>query len=57
MVVVDREQKGRENLESMGYKVHALAKVSDMVRSLLREKHISQEQADAVWSYVASTKP
>jgi orotate phosphoribosyltransferase len=57
MVVVDREQKGRENLESMGYKVHALAKISDVVRLLLKEKHISEEQADAVRSYAVSTKP
>ena len=36
MVVVDREQGGRENLENAGYKVHALARISEIVNSLLR---------------------
>ncbi|MGD0978546.1 MAG: hypothetical protein ABR962_05325 [Candidatus Bathyarchaeia archaeon] len=52
MVVVDREQGGRENLENAGYKVHALAGISEMVNSLLKSKHISKEQADAVLYYV-----
>ena len=34
MVVVDREQGGRENLENAGYKVHALARISEIVNSL-----------------------
>jgi orotate phosphoribosyltransferase len=57
VVVIDREQNGRENLERMGYKVHALANISDIVRLLLKEKHISQEQAHAVLSYVANLEP
>ena len=52
MVVVDREQGGRENLEKLGYKVHALAKISEIVKALLQARSISQEQADAVLSYV-----
>ena len=34
LVVVNREQGGKENLEKLGFKVHALAKVSDLVKSL-----------------------
>ena len=52
MVVVDREQGGRQNLEKLGYKVHALSKVSELVKALLQSKHISEEQADAVLDYI-----
>jgi orotate phosphoribosyltransferase len=52
LVVVDREQGGRENLEKLGYEVHALAKISDIVGSLYRSESISKEQADAVLGYV-----
>jgi orotate phosphoribosyltransferase len=52
MVVVDREEGGKENLEKLGYKVHALAKVSELVNFLFQSEHISQEQRDAVMNYV-----
>ena len=51
LVVVNREQGGKENLEKLGFKVHALAKVSDLVNSLC-DRHISKEQADKVLNYV-----
>lgn len=52
LVVVDREQGGREKLEKLGYQVHALAKISEIVKSLHQSGSISKEQADAVLSYV-----
>jgi uridine monophosphate synthetase len=52
LVVVNREHGGKEKLEKLGYKVHALAKISDIVDSLSRDKHISKEQADKVLDYV-----
>jgi len=52
LVVVNREQGGKEKLEKLGYHVHALAKISEIVDSLYREKHISKEQADKVLDYV-----
>ena len=52
LVVVDREQGGREKLEKLGYRVHALAKISEMVTALYQSKSISKEQADAVLAYV-----
>jgi orotate phosphoribosyltransferase len=52
MVVVDREQGGRENLERLGYRVHALAKVSELARSLYRSATISKEQANTVLNYI-----
>jgi uridine monophosphate synthetase len=52
LVVVNREHGGKEKLEKLGYRVHSLAKISDIVDSLNRDKHISKEQADKVLDYV-----
>lgn len=52
LVVVDREQSGKQNLESLGYRIHALAKVSELVNSLHKAGNITKEQADAVMNYV-----
>jgi uridine monophosphate synthetase len=52
LVVVNREHGGKEKLEKLGYQVHALTKISDIVYSLYKGKHISQEQADKVLEYV-----
>ena len=52
LVVVNREHGGKEKLEKLGYQVHALAKISDIVDSLYKGKHISKEQADKVLDYV-----
>jgi len=52
LVVVNREHGGKEKLEKLGYNVHSLAKITDIVNSLYREKHISKEQADKVLEYV-----
>jgi uridine monophosphate synthetase len=53
LVVVDREQGGRKKLEKLGYRVHALAKTSEMVKSLKNSGAISKEQADAVLRYIS----
>ena len=52
LVVVNREHGGKEKLEKLGYQVHALAKISDIVDSLHKGKHISKDQADKVLDYV-----
>ena len=52
LVVVNREQGGKENLERLGFKVDALAKVSDLVNSLYENRRIPKEQADAALDYV-----
>lgn len=52
MVVVDREQGGTENLEKAGYKVHALAKVSEVVNALLKTGKINSGQAKIVLDYI-----
>jgi len=52
VVVVDREQGGRENLEKLGFKVHALAKISEIVVALQQSRCILKEQANAVLGYL-----
>ncbi len=52
LVVVNREHGGKEKLEKLGYQVHALAKISDIVDSLYIGNHISKEQKDKVLEYV-----
>ena len=52
LVVINREQRGKESLEKLGFRVHALAKVSEIVNSLCQNKHIPKEQADKVLDYV-----
>jgi orotate phosphoribosyltransferase len=52
IVVVDREQGGRENLEKLGYKVHALAKISEIVDCLVKSKQISKQMANEVSNYI-----
>jgi uridine monophosphate synthetase len=52
LVVVNREHGGKEKLEQLGYRVYALAKISDIVPSLLKNGHITRKQADDVLDYV-----
>ena len=52
LVVVNREQGGKENLEKLGFRVHALAKISEIVNSLYQNKSIPKEQVDKVLGYV-----
>ena len=56
LVVVNREQGGKENLEKLGFRVHALARISEIVDSLYMNKHISRAQTIEVLSYVKSFK-
>ncbi|MEM3761044.1 MAG: orotidine 5'-phosphate decarboxylase, partial [Candidatus Bathyarchaeia archaeon] len=52
VVVVDREQGGKENLEKQGYKIHALTSISMLVHNLSKGGKISKEQAETVLDYV-----
>jgi uridine monophosphate synthetase len=52
LVIVNREHGGKEKLEKLGYQVHALAKISEIVNSLYQNKEISKEQADKVLDYI-----
>jgi uridine monophosphate synthetase len=56
LVVVNREHGGKEKLEKLGYQVHALAKISEIVPSLYKNGHISKDQADKVLDYIKQFK-
>jgi uridine monophosphate synthetase len=52
LVVVNREQGGKENLESLGFQVHALARISEIVAALSKSGSITKAQANAVLTYI-----
>ncbi|MCW3997165.1 MAG: orotate phosphoribosyltransferase [Candidatus Bathyarchaeota archaeon] len=52
IVVVDREQGGKEKLEQKGYLVHSLARISEIVKFLAETKKISDNQAISVLKYI-----
>ena len=56
LVVVDREQGGRENIERAGYKLHALTKTTELMKQLLQSHQISPEQAETVLNYVKDAR-
>lgn len=56
VVVIDREQGGKENLESLGYEVRAVTTISEVVDRLLNAGKISVEEAEKIISYVRSQK-
>jgi len=52
LVVVDREQGGRENLEKMGYKLYSVATISQIIRNLLSSRAIPEEQTKKILNYL-----
>ena len=52
LVVVNREQGGKEKLEKLGYQVHALTNISEIVDALCRSGSIGKSEGDAVLEYV-----
>jgi orotate phosphoribosyltransferase len=52
MVVVNREQGGKEKLEAAGFQVHALTKISQVVEELQKTGKISSQQAKTVLDYI-----
>ena len=53
LVVVDREQGGKEKLEALGIQVNSLARISELVASLRQSNRISEDQEREVLDYVA----
>lgn len=56
LVVVDREQGGKESLESMGYEVKPIVKISEIINRLLEKGKIRPEDAEKIMNYIARQK-
>jgi len=54
LVVIDREQGGKEQLAARGYKLHPLFTLSQMLGALRRGDRITDEQARRVRDYIQS---
>lgn len=52
LVVIDREQGGKQNLEKLGFQLHALTSISEIVQALAENRRISEEQAETILAYV-----
>jgi len=55
LVVIDREQGGRENLEGLGFKFRAIATLSELVNALSKSRKITDEQTNVILNYVKKT--
>jgi uridine monophosphate synthetase len=52
VVLIDREQGGREELAEAGYRLHAVLRLSEMLDFLVEAGRISSERRDEVASYL-----
>ena len=52
VVLIDREQGGRDELEAVGYRLHAVLRLSDMLAVLVSEGRITAQQKDQVASFL-----
>jgi len=53
VVLVDREQGGAQGLAEHGYKLYAVLRLTEMLRTLTRRGRISPEQRDEVIAFLA----
>jgi len=52
LVVIDREQGGKEELERRGYHLVSVTTISEVIRSLLKARKIRCSQAEEILQYV-----
>jgi len=52
LVVVDREQGGKEELEDRGYHLISATKISEIIRCLLKAEKIPRSQAEEILEYI-----
>lgn len=52
VVLVDREQGGRQFIESKGLRVHPICTISSIVKELLSEKKITEQTAEEVKEFI-----
>jgi len=53
LVVVDREQGGKQSLERQGYRVKSVTTISDLVKSLRSLGTLSKEKVEQILEYLA----
>ena len=56
VVLIDREQGGVENIESKGYKVHALFTISEILHVLLADGLITDQQCATIKNFCANNR-
>ena len=52
LVVIDREQGGKKNLEKQGFQLHAVTTLSEVVQALIKTRKVSEEQAETILRYI-----
>ena len=57
VVLVDREQGGRETLEGAGLTLHAVYTLRELVSALAGRKAVSREQEQEVLEYLGRQRP
>lgn len=55
-VLIDREQGGRQKLESLGYKVHALLTLTEILEILVEKQKINLQIKQSVLDFVAKAQ-
>lgn len=56
LVVIDREQGGKENLREMGYQLESVTTISRVIRELSKSKTVPKDQIEKVLSYIQCIK-
>jgi len=56
VIVLDREQGGAAKLEKAGYRLHSVAKLSEVLQSLVRQGRVSEEKRDEVRRFIAENQ-
>lgn len=56
LVVIDREQGGRQNLEKSGFDLHAVTTLTELVQALVKNRKFSGQQAKTIIDYLQTQR-